>query len=170
MEASVSRNRSDISSRDTLKSRPHSFLCQGVPSGSGRMNIRASDAKTQFLTLAAALLLATWPRPTLGSDAAVLQARVPSHLIEEARQWRNPLEATPENIERGKALFQGKAFCVTCHGRDGRGLGDIAGLRGKLPRNFTDQRGRPPGPTENCSGFSKMGVRGPTWRPSSHWS
>ena len=103
------------------------------------MNIHASDFKTQFLTLAAALLLATWPRPTLGSDAAVLQARVPSHLIEEARQWRNPLEATPENIERGKALFQGKGFCVTCHGRDGRGLGDIAGLRGKLPRNFTDQ-------------------------------
>jgi mono/diheme cytochrome c family protein len=103
------------------------------------MNIRASDAKTKVLTLAAALLLATWPRPTLGSDAEVLQPRVPSHFIEEARQWRNPLEVTPENIEKGKALFQGKGFCVTCHGRDGRGLGDIAGLRGKLPRNFTDQ-------------------------------
>ena len=102
------------------------------------MNIRASDAKTKFLTLAAALLLATWSRPTLGSDAEVLQPRVPSHLIEEARQWRNPLEVTPENIEKGKALFQGKAFCATCHGRDGRGLGDIVGLRGKLPRNFTD--------------------------------
>ncbi len=49
------------------------------------MNIRASDAKTKFLTLAAALLLATWSRPTLGSDAEVLQPRVPSHLIEEAR-------------------------------------------------------------------------------------
>lgn len=103
------------------------------------MNIRASDAKTKFLKLAAALLLATWPRPTLGSDAEVLQPRVPSHLIGEASQWRNPLEATPENIEKGKVLFQGKAFCATCHGRDGRGLGDIAGLRGKLPRNFTDQ-------------------------------
>jgi len=102
------------------------------------MNIRASDAKTMFLRLAAALLLAIWPRPTLGSDAEVLQPRVPTHLIEEARQWRNPLEVTPENIEKGKALFQGKAFCATCHGRDGRGLGDIAGLRGKLPRNFTD--------------------------------
>ena len=102
------------------------------------MNIRASDAKTKFLRLAAALLLAMWPRPTLGSDAEVLQPRVPTHLIEEARQWRNPLEVTPEKIEKGKALFQGKAFCATCHGRDGRGLGDIAGLRGKLPRNFTD--------------------------------
>jgi len=102
------------------------------------MTIRGSDATTRFLRLVAALLLAIWPRPTLGSDAEVLQPRVPSHLIEETRQWKNPLEATPENIEKGKALFQGKAFCATCHGRDGRGLGDIAGLRGKLPRNFTD--------------------------------
>ena len=104
------------------------------------MTIRGSDATTKFLRLAAALLLATWPRPTLGSDAEVLQPRVPSHLIEEARQWRNPLEATSENIEKGKALFHGKAFCATCHGRDGRGFGDIPGLRGKLARNFTDQR------------------------------
>jgi mono/diheme cytochrome c family protein len=89
--------------------------------------------------LGGALLLAIWPRPTLGSDVEVLQPRVPSHLIEEARQSKNPLEATPENVEKGKALFQGKAFCATCHGRDGRGLGDIPGLRGKLPRNFTDQ-------------------------------
>ena len=77
--------------------------------------------------------------PALGSDSEVLQPRVPAHLIEEARRWTNPLEGTPENIEKGKALFQGKAFCATCHGRDGRGLGDIPGLRGKLPRNFTDQ-------------------------------
>lgn len=89
--------------------------------------------------LAAALSPAIWPGMTLGSDAEVLQPRVPSHLIEEARQWKNTLEATPENIEKGKVLFQGKAFCATCHGRDGRGLGDIPGLRGKLPRNFTDQ-------------------------------
>ncbi|HEX2055108.1 MAG TPA: cytochrome c [Nitrospiraceae bacterium] len=64
---------------------------------------------------------------------------MPSQVIEEARQWKNPLEATPENLEKGKALFHGKAFCATCHGRDGRGLGDIPGLRGKLPRDFTDQ-------------------------------
>ena len=69
----------------------------------------------------------------------MLRPRIPSHLIEDARQWRNPLEATPENIEKGKVLFQGKAFCATCHGRDGRGMEDIAALRGKLPRNFTDQ-------------------------------
>ena len=91
------------------------------------------------VTLVAALLPAIWPGVSLASDPEVLRPRVPSPLIEEARQWKNPLEATPENIEKGKALFLGKAFCATCHGRDGRGLGDVPGLRGKLPRNFTDQ-------------------------------
>ena len=85
------------------------------------------------------LLLTLWPDPTLGSDAEVLRPRVPSHVIEEVRRWTNPLPATEENIANGKAIFLGKAFCATCHGRDGRGLGDIQGLRGKLPRNFTDQ-------------------------------
>ena len=87
----------------------------------------------------AAVLLVFWIRPALGIDAEVLKPRVPAHLIEEARHWKNPLEATPDNIEKGKGLFQGKAFCATCHGRDGRGMADIAGLRGILPRNFTDQ-------------------------------
>jgi mono/diheme cytochrome c family protein len=60
-------------------------------------------------------------------------------VIGEARGWTNPLEPTEENVEKGMAIFLGKAFCATCHGRDGRGLGDIQGLRGKLPRNFTDR-------------------------------
>ncbi len=76
---------------------------------------------------------------SLAADAAVLKPRVPIDQIEEARSWKNPFEATAENIEIGKAIFHGKAFCVTCHGRDGKGLGDIEGLRGKLPRNFTDK-------------------------------
>jgi mono/diheme cytochrome c family protein len=69
----------------------------------------------------------------------VLKPRVPIDKIEEARTWTNPFEATPENIEKGKAIFHGKAFCVTCHGKDGKGFGDIPGLVGKLPRNFTDK-------------------------------
>jgi mono/diheme cytochrome c family protein len=38
-----------------------------------------------------------------------------------------------------RVLYEGKAFCLTCHGRDGRGLGNIPGLRGALPRDFTDK-------------------------------
>jgi len=73
------------------------------------------------------------------ADPAVLKPRVPANQIEEARTWANPYPSTPENIEKGKHIFHGKAFCVTCHGRDGKGLGNIPGLRGKLPRNFTDK-------------------------------
>lgn len=73
------------------------------------------------------------------ADAEVLRPRVPPEQIEAARAVTNPLPPTPEIVEQGKALFHGKAFCVTCHGRDGKGLGDIPGLVGKLPRNFTDK-------------------------------
>jgi mono/diheme cytochrome c family protein len=90
--------------------------------------------------LGAAVIAAVWSStPSLGTDESVLKPRVPPDQIEESRSWTNPFAATPENIERGKALFSGKAFCVTCHGKDGKGLGDIPGLVGKLPRNFTDK-------------------------------
>ena len=73
------------------------------------------------------------------ADPSVLKPRVPADQIEEAKTWTNPFSSTIENIEKGKKIFHGKAFCVTCHGRDGKGLGNIPGLRGKLPRNFTDK-------------------------------
>jgi len=76
---------------------------------------------------------------TFSADQSVLQPRVPVTQIEEARTWTNPFPSTPENIEKGQKIFHSKAFCVTCHGRDGKGLGNIPGLRGKLPRNFTDK-------------------------------
>lgn len=85
------------------------------------------------------LVIGPGPSVAVATEAAVLKARVPVDKIDEARTWVNPFEATPENIEKGRALFHGKAFCVTCHGKDGKGLGDIPGLVGKLPRNFTDK-------------------------------
>lgn len=75
----------------------------------------------------------------MAADEAVLRPRVPPDQIEEARTWINPLSTTEESIDKGRALYHGKAFCVTCHGRDGKGLSDVEGLRGKLPRNFTDR-------------------------------
>ena len=73
------------------------------------------------------------------ADPQVLKPRVPDDQREEARTWKNPFRSTPENIEKGKKIFHGKAFCVTCHGRDGKGLDHILGLRAPLPRNFTDK-------------------------------
>ena len=73
------------------------------------------------------------------TDPQVLKLRVPADQIDEVRTWANPFPSTPQNIAKGKALFHGKAFCVTCHGKDGKGYDHIPGLRGKLPRNFTDK-------------------------------
>jgi mono/diheme cytochrome c family protein len=86
-----------------------------------------------------ALLLCLLPVESKATDSEILNPRVPSDKIEKARSWVNPFPSTQENIEKGKALFHGKAFCMTCHGKDGRGYGDIPGLVGKLPRNFTDK-------------------------------
>lgn len=79
---------------------------------------------------------------TWAADPEVLRPRVPRDQIEAARQVTNPLPATPDIVEKGKKLFEGKAFCRACHGADGRGLGgDIepGSLKGPLPRNFTDK-------------------------------
>jgi mono/diheme cytochrome c family protein len=92
-----------------------------------------------LFTVCMAAVSGLWDTPAFGADEAVLRPRVPIDKIEEARTWTNPFEATPENIEKGKAIFHGKAFCVTCHGKDGKGFGDIPGLVGKLPRNFIDK-------------------------------
>lgn len=73
------------------------------------------------------------------ADPAVLRPRVPVDQIQTVRTITNPLPATPEMVEKGKALFHGKAFCAACHGRDGKGLGTDLDLKGPLPRNFTDK-------------------------------
>ncbi|QPD06268.1 MAG: putative Cytochrome c (Modular protein) [Candidatus Nitrospira kreftii] len=94
------------------------------------------------LTVVATGALISWGSASFAADEAVLKPRVPIDQIETVKAWTNPLPATEETIEKGKRLFQGKAFCMTCHGKDGKGLGaDIepGTLRGPLPRNFTDQ-------------------------------
>ena len=80
---------------------------------------------------------------TWAADKAIMRPRVPRDQIEAARAVTNPLPATEEMIAKGKALYEGKAFCKACHGPDGKGLGDdIApgSLKGPLPRNFTDKK------------------------------
>lgn len=74
------------------------------------------------------------------ADAQVLQPRVPPEQIEAARSVKNPLQPTSEWLEKGKALFEGKAFCKACHGADGKGLPKDLELKGPLPRNFTDKK------------------------------
>jgi mono/diheme cytochrome c family protein len=104
------------------------------------MTSRASIASMAPLVGGFFLLLGglTW-----AADPAVLRPRVPRDQIQAARAVTNPLPASDEMIAKGKALFEGKAFCKACHGENGKGLGgDIApgSLKGPLPRNFTDKK------------------------------
>jgi mono/diheme cytochrome c family protein len=81
--------------------------------------------------------------PIWAADPTVLRPRVPRDQIEAARAVSNPLPTGDEMIAKGKALFEGKAFCKACHGVDGKGLGgdiEAGSLKGPLPRNFTDKR------------------------------
>ncbi len=53
---------------------------------------------------------------------------------------KNPLENTPENLKKGKFLFQVKAKplpCKNCHGMLGDGNGSMARGFNPPPRNFT---------------------------------
>ncbi|MFN3680888.1 MAG: c-type cytochrome [Nitrospira sp.] len=95
-----------------------------------------------FVMTAGAMTIGMTGLQAFGAEETVLRPRVPADQLDEVRGWTNPLPATPEVIEKGKQLFHGKAFCVTCHGKDGKGLGsDIepGTVRGPLPRDFTDK-------------------------------
>ena len=61
------------------------------------------------------------------ADPEVLKPRVPSAQMEEARSWKNPFPATSDNIQKGKTIFHGKSYCMTCHGKDGKGMGTSQG-------------------------------------------
>ena len=104
------------------------------------MTRRISIASIVLLVCEFFLLLSG---PTWAADSSVLRPRVPRDQIQAARTVTNPLPADDEMIAKGKALYEGKAFCKVCHGPDGKGLGadiDPKSLKGPLPRNFTDKK------------------------------
>lgn len=69
-----------------------------------------------------------------------LVPRVPADQMAAAKAWKNPFRATPENIGKGKELFQGKATCFTCHGNEGKGDGPAGGALDPAPRNFHNRK------------------------------
>ncbi len=66
----------------------------------------------------------------------MMRPRVPADQLEAARALTNPLPESPDTVAQGKALYEGKAICVTCHGVAGYGDGPAGAGLSPAPRNF----------------------------------
>lgn len=66
----------------------------------------------------------------------MMKSRVPADKLEEARSLTSPLPQSPDIVEKGKALYEGKGTCVNCHGVSGRGDGPGATNLNPSPRVF----------------------------------
>lgn len=66
----------------------------------------------------------------------MMKPRVPADKLAEARALTNPLPASPDVIQRGKTIYEGKGTCFNCHGLQGRGNGPAAASLDPPPRNF----------------------------------
>ena len=73
-----------------------------------------------------------------GAERDPLLPRVPKDLLPRVKEMKNPVAVTPENIAKGKEIFEGKGTCYVCHGKEGKGDGAAASGLEPSPRNFTN--------------------------------
>ena len=59
--------------------------------------------------------------PVVAAERHIMQSLVPADKLAEARALTSPLPKSPEIVEQGKALYDGKGACFNCHGKDGDG-------------------------------------------------
>ncbi len=64
--------------------------------------------------------------------------RVPAGELAKAKENKNPLKPTADVLAKGKAIFEGKGTCFTCHGNSGKGDGPAGAALDPSPRNFTN--------------------------------
>jgi mono/diheme cytochrome c family protein len=77
--------------------------------------------------------------PVLGQEHGhqqMMMPRVPEDKLAEARALQSPLPSSPDIIEKGKSIYEGKGGCVNCHGVSGRGDGPGAATLNPPPRVF----------------------------------
>ena len=74
--------------------------------------------------------------PAVAAERHMMQSLVPADKLAEARALTSPLPKSPEIVEQGKALYNGKGTCFNCHGKDGGGNGPLAAQLNPSPRNF----------------------------------
>ncbi len=67
-------------------------------------------------------------------------ARVPAGELAAQKAMKSAVPVTPENIAAGKAIFEGKGTCFTCHNTTGKGDGEAGKALDPSPRNFTNPK------------------------------
>ena len=75
---------------------------------------------------------------SLSAERDPLLARVPKDLLPKIKEMKSPIPETPENIAKGKEIYNGKGTCYVCHGKEGKGDGTAAAGLEPSPRNFTN--------------------------------
>ena len=91
------------------------------------------NTKRKWLLMA---LIITLAAPVLAEERHMGQPRVPADKLAEARALVSPFPDSPDMVEKGKALYEGKGTCVNCHGKEGGGDGPVAASLNPSPRNF----------------------------------
>jgi len=89
--------------------------------------------KVVVLSVMSSLLLMS---SAFGAGQQMMKSRVPADKLDEARALTSPLPDSPDTIEKGKAIYEGKGTCVNCHGVSGRGDGSGAANLNPPPRVF----------------------------------
>ena len=69
-----------------------------------------------------------------------LAPRVPPDQIAEAKKTKNPFQGNAGALAEGKAIFEGKGTCFTCHGMEGKGNGPASSLMNPKPADFTSEQ------------------------------
>ncbi len=77
-----------------------------------------------------------WVPQLFAMERHIMESRVPADEIDEARALVNPLPDSPDIVEKGKAIYEGKGTCFNCHGKSGRGDGPGGLSLNPSPRNF----------------------------------
>ena len=86
-------------------------------------------------------LSATWLTSAWTGERTGLESRVPAEELEQVKAIKLPFPLTKDFVAKGKALYEGKAFCSACHGLDGTGrqMNVRSPLHaGPSPTNFGD--------------------------------
>ena len=92
---------------------------------------------SKFVGVSAALMLLSVS--IVGAEERdPVKPRVPAEQMADAKAVKNPIEATPDSIAKGKAFYEGKGTCFNCHGKNGDGQGEAGKVLNPSPRDFTN--------------------------------